>query len=449
MSAGIQEGWQYNKLTMPEKKLSSSYFISRGESKTSSVYKRVRRMSLYGFPHHKDLGHKLIQNGRKLFIHMDFDAFFAQVEQRDNPKLKGKPVSVGGHGGNKGIVMTSSYEARAKGVKTGMSVVEAREFCPELISVPCYGPKYEAIVQHILQELTSLVPEDCIEQYSIDECFLDIAPVVDNYWDAAKLAYKIKKLVMDLENLTVSIGLSYNKSYSKLASKFKKPDGLTIVKEENREDIYKLPAGKIWGVGRRIERRLALMGIFTIGQLANADFHAIHKEFGINGVMLKKIAGGEDTSGISTMPQRIEKSFNHNHTLSEPIFKESEIHSEIRRMTEYVCRRMRSKDLITDHAALTIRFDDLGFVGDKVRLHHPTNDELDIFNAALYIYNHLPTPDERRKLRMCGITVFDLYKVDGYNLDMFNGNYRIPYKQIDHLKEKYGERIVRVGLNAA
>jgi DNA polymerase-4 len=406
-------------------------------------------MSLYGFPHHKDIGHNLPKSERRFFIHMDFDAFFAQVEQRDNPKLKDKPVSVGGNGGNKGIVMTSSYEARAKGVKTGMSVVEAREFCPELISLPCYGPKYEAIVQHILEELVKFVPEDCIEQYSIDECFIDISPVVNDYWEAAKLAYKIKKMVMELEDLTVSIGLSYNKSYSKLSSKFKKPDGLTIIKEENRNDIYKLPVGKIWGVGRRVERRLALMGIFTIGGLANCDFHAIHKEFGINGVMLRKIARGEDTSGISKMPERIEKSFNHHHTLTDPIYKPDEVYNEMKRMTEYVCRRMRAKDLIADHTALTVRFDDLGFVGDKLRLSHPTNDEREIFDAAKHIYKKLPQPDATHKLRMFGITVFDLYKVEGYNLDMFNRSRQIPYKQVDRLKEKYGERIIRIGLNRA
>jgi nucleotidyltransferase/DNA polymerase involved in DNA repair len=256
-------------------------------------------------------------------------------------------------------------------------------------------------------------------------------------------------MVWDLEGLTASIGLSYNKSYAKLCSKFQKPDGFTMVREENREDIYKLPAGKIWGVGRRIERRLALMGIFTIGGLANCDFHAIHKEFGINGVMLSKIARGEDTSGISTMPQRVEKSFNHNHTLSDPIYKPDEVYNEMKRMIEYVCRRMRSKDLIADHAALTVRFDDLGFVGDTLRLSHPTNDEREIFQAAQYIFNKLPQPDEKRKLRMFGITVFDLYKVEAYNLDMFNRSLQIPYKQVDKLKEKYGERIIRIGLDAA
>jgi DNA polymerase-4 len=110
---------------------------------------------------------------------------------------------------------------------------------------------------------------------------------------------------------------------------------------------------------------------------------------------------------------------------------------------------MRSKDLIADHAALTVRFDDLGFVGDKLRLSHPTNDEREIFQAAKHIFHKLPGADITHKFRMFGITVFNLYKVEGYNLDMFSRSRLVPYKQIDHLKEKYGERILRIGLDAA
>src|SRR5205085_12347124 len=107
-------------------KISSSFFIPRGQEKSSSLFKRVRMIPLYSFPHHAEQNHKLTANKNKFFIHMDLDAFFAQVEQRDNPKLKGKPVSVGGNGGLKGICMTASYEARERGVEIGMSVVEAK-----------------------------------------------------------------------------------------------------------------------------------------------------------------------------------------------------------------------------------------------------------------------------------------------------------------------------------
>src|SRR3990172_10690893 len=208
-------------------KISSSYFIPREDSRPAHLFKRVRMLPLYGFPHHKDVGHKDNLERNRFFMHLDLDCFFAQVEQRDNPKLLGKPVSVGGNGGNKGIVMTASYEARAYGVAIGMSVVDARELCPDLISLPCYGTKYEAIALNIIDNIRKFLPEDCIEQYSIDECFLDITPVAKDYFQAAKFAWKIKKMVREIENLNVSIGLSFNKSYAKMSTKFNKPDGLT------------------------------------------------------------------------------------------------------------------------------------------------------------------------------------------------------------------------------
>lgn len=404
---------------------------------------------MYSFPHHADLNYRAEKYAGRFFIHIDFDAFYAQVEQRDNPKLRGKPVSVGGNGGIKGIVMTASYEARALGVETGMSVFQARQLCPELISVPCYGPKYEFIMQNLQKGLVELVPDDCIEQYSVDECFVEATPVVHDYVEATKLAYKIKKMIREKERLTASLGLSFNKTYAKLATKLMKPDGLTVIREENREQIYKLPASKIWGVGRRIERRLAYMGINTIGELANSNINAIHKEFGINGIMLRKFARGEDTSVIQKARKPKDRSFNHAHTLTDAIYKPDEVYNEIRRLSEYMGRKMRAHTLATRHVILTMRFDDLGWSGGELKLQNPTNDDRDIFNAATHIYKKLPHPDIDYRARTFALTVFDLHPADCFNLDLFKKTLLMPYKVIDMLKEKYGESIIRIGLGRA
>ncbi|MGB3019173.1 MAG: hypothetical protein WBC65_15315, partial [Ignavibacteria bacterium] len=182
--------------------ISSTFFIPRERDDFNNLYKRVRIMPLYSFPHLKDMNLRLKAHVNRFFVHIDFDAFFAQVEQRDNPKLRGKAVSVGGTGGNRGIVMTASYEARARGVDTGMSVVEARKLCPELISLPCYGPKYESIMANLQEMLREYVPEECIEQYSIDECFIDLTPVAKNFFEAVSIAKNIKAHLKRLENLT-------------------------------------------------------------------------------------------------------------------------------------------------------------------------------------------------------------------------------------------------------
>lgn len=165
-------------------------------------------------------------------------------------------------------------------------------------------------------------------------------------------------------------------------------------------------------------------------------------------MILRKIARGEDTSGIASGDvQRVERSFTHNHTLSTAIYQNDKAEMEIKRMTEYVCRRMRAKDLIADHVGLSLRYEDLGYQGDKVKLCHATNSEKELFHNAMEIYRKLPQPGPLYKIRTFGIFVYDLFKVTAYNLDLFNRDHLIPYKQIDMLKDKYGENIIRMGLS--
>ncbi|MEO8209086.1 MAG: DNA polymerase IV [bacterium] len=426
--------------------ISSTFFIPREGNDFSKLFKRVRIMPLYSFPHFKDMNIKIVSHEKRFFAHIDFDAFYAQVEQRDNLKLKGKPVSVGGMGGGKGIVMTASYEARAQGVDTGMSVLEAKKICPELVSLPCYGPKYEGIMLNLLESLKAFVPEDCIEQYSIDECFVDLSPVAKNFYAAEKAGNEIKKNIREIENLTVSMGISYNKTFAKLATKLKKPDGLMVITPENKDKIYSMPAMKLWGIGRRIEKRLYVLGVKTIGELANTDERVMKKEFGINGIIFRKLARGEDTSEI-ILKEKKEKSLNHYHTLSEPIYEEQDVKKEIRRIGEYICRKLRSKDLVAGYMHLSIRFENLTYSSNLVRLTNHTNDDRDIFNSAFEIYKTLHKPCVSLKARQFGMGVYDLhYDTRESNLNLFEKKVFLPYYALDKLKTKYGEGIIRVGL---
>ncbi|MBV6477366.1 MAG: DNA polymerase IV [Ignavibacteria bacterium] len=427
--------------------ISSEYFIPREEGSFDNLFKRVRIMPLYSFPHIKDMNCHISEHINRFFAHMDFDAFYAQVEQRDNPKLRGKPVSVGGMGNSKGIVMTASYEARALGVDTGMSVVEARRICPNLISLPCYGPKYEAITLNLLNALREFVPDDCIEQYSVDECFVDLTPVARNFFEAGSIASEIKRRIREIENLTVSIGISYNKSFAKLATKLKKPDGLSAVTQENKvEKIYGMPASKLWGVGRRIELRLAAMGIITIGDLARSSPIAMRKQFGINGIILRKLARGEDTSEITRKVKK-EKSLNHYHTMSEPIYKPEDTRKEIRRIGEYICRKLRSKELVAGYMHLSVRFENLKYDSALVKLVHHTNDDREMFNAAMRVYDGLVKPTSKLKARQFGMGVYDLHTdLKETNLSLFGNQSSIPYGALDKIKSRYGEGMIRVGI---
>jgi DNA polymerase IV len=426
--------------------LSSLFFVQRKEDGMSDIFKRVRMMPLYSFPHFKDLNPKITAHKNRFFIHLDFDAFFAQVEQRDNPALRGKPVAVGSTTGQKGIVMTASYEARRLGIDTVMSTYQAKKICPELISVPCCGPKYEAITKNLMRVLKSFVPPDCIEQYSIDECFADLSPVAKNFDEAFVIARQIKEKVREMEDLTCTIGLSFNKSWAKMATKFQKPDGLTMITQNDRKKIYALPVKELWGIGPRISRRLSLMNIFTIGELAESSIIAVKKEFGINGIIFRKMARGEDTSEIFQKTEK-EKMLNHHHTLTYNIYTQEEIIKEIRRVAEYLCRKLRSKELVTGHLYFVIRYDNLKYVGDDIKLKRPTNDDREIIEAALKIFERFPKPNHDYMARMFGMSVFDLHADQKrQNLELFDSKINLPYYEMDKLKYKYGESIIRIGL---
>jgi len=427
--------------------ISSEYFIPREGDNFNDLFKRVRIMPLYSFPHIKDMDCKITEHKNRFFVHMDFDAFYAQVEQRDNPKLRGKPVSVGGMGGGKGIVMTASYEARAFGVDTGMSVLQAKQFCPHLISLPCYGPKYEAITLNLLNALKEFVPEECIEQYSVDECFADLTHIAKNFYQASKIASEIKKRILEIENLTASMGISYNKTFAKLATKLQKPDGLSVVTQENRKDkIYSMSASKLWGIGRRNSLRMAALGVNTIGDLSESSQALMRKEFGVNGIIFRKLARGEDTSEIIRKTKK-EKSLNHYHTMSEPVYRHEDVKKEIRRIGEYITRKLRAKELVAGYMHLSVRFENLKYDSDIVRLTSYTNDDREIFDTAMKVYKTLFKPTVQLKARQFGMGVYDLHNdLKETNLNLFENTVLLPYTALDKIKSKYGEGMIRVGI---
>ncbi len=436
--------------------ISSQFFIPREGEKHAENFRRVRFLPPYSFPHIKTFDLNLKDNSRKIFYHMDINAFFAQVEQRDNPELKGKPVSVGGwEGSNAGIVMTSSYEARNKyGVRTGMSVIDAKKLCPVLISLPCNGPKYERTLLDVIEILHQFFPNDCVEQYSIDECFMEGTGVVKNFEEAIRLGEKVKEAIKKELLLDISLGLSYNKSYAKTASKIKRtkyiPNVFNIIpfqKNEKHLELLNLPADKLWGIGRRIYRRLLAMGITTIGDLAESNEVRMRKEFGINGIVFRKCARGEDTSGIFVKTEK-EKCLGHNHTVFNPVTNVLDAEREIRYLAEYICRKMRSKKLVASMLYFSIRYDDLRYTGGEHRFPEFTNNDSDVYEAAKRIFYTLPQPSEYYRIRTFGVFVSDLH-LDTFDkhLNLFKNEVKMPYYELDKLKARYGEKIIRIGIN--
>lgn len=247
-------------------------------------------------------------------IHIDMDAYYASIEQRDNPELKGKPVIVGGLPDERAVVCSASYEARKLGVRSGMATKIAYKLCPNAIFLP---PRFDAyiatakIIKNIFYEYTDLV-----EPLSLDEAFLDVTENKKNIPYATEIANEIKKKIFDITSLTASAGVSYNKFLAKIASDFKKPDGLTVITPENALSfIDNLPIGKFYGIGKVTEKKMLTLGIKTGADLRKLSMSQLIEHFGKSGKYFYDMARGIDESPVE--PNSIRKSVGKEITLPE------------------------------------------------------------------------------------------------------------------------------------
>lgn len=225
-------------------------------------------------------------------IHLDMDAFFAAVEQRDNPRLRGKPVIVGGSPNSRGVVSTCSYEARKFGVRSAMPSREALRLCPQAIFVPGHFDKYEKASRHLREIMHRY--SDIIEPMSLDEAYMDVSGQ-----DAIAIGRQLRELVRKELNLTASVGVSYCKFLAKMASDMDKPDGMTIVTWERAQQMLPgLPVRKLWGVGPASEQALKSLGIETCQDLLNYDLDVLRKHYGRRADELVMLARGIDPRPI-------------------------------------------------------------------------------------------------------------------------------------------------------
>jgi DNA polymerase IV (DinB-like DNA polymerase) len=237
---------------------------------------------------------------KRMIFHLDMDHFFTAVEEREHPEIRGKPVVVGADpkgGKGRGVVSTANYQARKFGLKSGMPISNAWRLCLEAVYLPVNYELYTTVSNEIMAMLRKYA--DKFEQWGIDEAFLDVTSRVKDYAEAEALAKQIKKEIYEREDLTCSIGISSNKLVAKIASDFQKPDGLTIVKEDEAEKFLSpLPVRKLLWVGRKTGQRLESMGVKTIGDLAHLDPTVLTEVFGTMGAQLYLMARGIDKAEV-------------------------------------------------------------------------------------------------------------------------------------------------------
>lgn len=231
------------------------------------------------------------------------DHFFTAVEEREHPEFKGKPVIVGAdpkEGKGRGVVSTCNYEARKFGVRSGMPISKAWKRCPQAVYLPVNFKLYMKVSSRIMAILRKYA--DRFEPFGIDEAFLDISERAKNFKEARRIAEKIKREIYEKEGLTCSIGVGPNKLVAKIASDFKKPDGLTVVREEEvKRFLSPLPVERLWGIGKKTGRKLRMMSIKTIGELAACNPSRLKEKFGVLGIQFHRMAhgiGGSEVGGV-------------------------------------------------------------------------------------------------------------------------------------------------------
>ncbi len=339
----------------------------------------------------------------RVIFHLDMDHFYTAVEERERPEIKGKPVIVGSdpkEGKGRGVVSTSNYEARASGVCSGMPISQAWRLCPRAVYLPPNFPLYIRVSGEIMEIARKYAGR--FEQWGIDEAFLDISDKVSSYTEAEALALQIKHEIKEKEGLTASIGVGPNKLVAKVASDFQKPDGLTVVKEEEVEKfLVPLPVRKLLWVGRKTEAKLKELGVNTIGDLARYDPTALSSMFGVAGLQMHLMAKGIDRSEVQ---ERMGvKSVSHETTFEEDTADTTVIFQALDALCETVLEETVDQHLMFKTVTVKIRYQGFETHTRSKTLPFLTNRLRDLQKTA----NELLFANLRkdRKVRLIGVRV--------------------------------------------
>lgn len=370
---------------------------------------------------------------------VDMDAFFASVEQRDNPSLRGKPIAVTG-AGERTVITTSSYEARAFGVKTGMTTYKAKKLCPHIIFVTGNNKKYTRACKQLEEICLRYTPD--IEIYSIDEVFLDITGSHHLWGGPERLAGAIRDTVRNELGITCTVGMGSNILLAKLASDLAKPDGFQWISEDDVASVLEtLPVKKLWGIGPHTEEKLRAMGITTCGALGRASLPFLVKTFGTVGERLKDMGNGRlDRPVEITAPET--KSIGHSVTLPKDIVKREEITNCLLRLSEKVGRRARRYDHKGKKITLTVRYADFKTFTRQTTLPAYTNDTGEIYRSAVAVLDRIHL---RNSIRLLGISLSCLAK-DGGQMSLFQETGREKKaslaRAVDAVNDKFGEHTI-------
>jgi len=372
----------------------------------------------------------------RIILHIDMDAFFISVEQRDDPSLKGKPAAVCGSL-SRSVVTSATYEARPYGIRAGMPIQEAKRRCPPLILVEGDHSKYTKTASRIFSILKDYTP--LVEVASIDEAYLDITQSRLLFQSAFHIGQSIKDRIKEREQLTCSIGIAPNKLLAKLGSRMRKPDGLTVIGKEEVEGILKdLPVERLHGIGPKLENELKSIGIFTCGQLGNFPIPYLSNRFGAIGERLHEMGLGLDESPVVPFDEEEDaKSISHSVTLEEDSSDLNLLRKVLLQLSERVSRRMRRDGFYGKRVTLTVRYSDFYTFSKQKTLSRFINSGNEIFREAAEIFESISHP---KPIRLLGVGV-SLLKKKWCQMDLFEKREKKDklLAAMDRVNERFGD----------
>jgi DNA polymerase-4 len=380
-----------------------------------------------------------------MILHVDMDAFYASVEERDDPSLVGKPVIVGGSAEGRGVVAAANYEVRKFGVHSAMASARAKRLCPHAVFIKPRMSHYAELseqIRTIFEEFTPLV-----EPLSLDEAFLDATGSESLFGSAANIGRQIKHRIRSELHLVASVGVAPNKFVAKIASDIKKPDGFVVVElDDVQAFLDPLPVSRLWGVGKVTGQVFDRLGIRTIGQLRQFPIATLNDLFGSSGEHFWRLAHGLDDRQV--VPDREAKSISHETTFSEDIADREVLRAWLTELAEQVARRLRRHELKGRTVELKVRFADFQTITRSLTLPEPTNITQELLHAGTELLA-TKLPQHHLPVRLLGFGVKSFDDTGRSQRQLFDEPDRERHRQLDRvadqISEKFGKLAIRRG----
>ncbi len=377
-------------------------------------------------------------------LHCDLDAFFASVEQLDNPSLQGKPVVVGGNIDSRGVVSTCSYEARRFGIRSAMPAAQACRLCPQAVFLPVNMSRYQEISKRVFSILSRYSP--IMEVVSIDEAFLDISGCSKLFGSPEKTGRLIKEQVYSELGLTISVGISYNKFLAKLASDMDKPDGLRIITESQSLELLRpLPVSRIWGIGQKTQQRMDELGIKTIGDIQDVSPGWLEDQLGSAGRLFWELAHGIDKRAVK--PERERKSLGREETFPRDITDITYLEKLIVQFAAELCKKLRREELLAASITIKLRYSNFKTI-TRSKTITPCNSDTIVTRIASELLHH--SYSNKHPLRLFGLSLGHLSPASSLEQgSLFGPKFNADYKRIDQLMDEIRERFGPEAINRA